>query len=167
MGGNRLREAQLQDVTSGRLFLCEMLGRCGPLGEYEKELAEAQINRVLCLAPLEEVRQKSPNYAAKLERGQLGVPGDHFPIKDYDVPEDSSGLVRVARDCAARLQRGERIVIHCGAGVGRTGTVAICLLMALVLPPGDARARVEAAHSWPETKPQQTLVERLGEELGG
>lgn len=167
MGGNRLREVQLQDVTSGRLFLCEMLGRCGPLGEYEKELAEAQIDRVLCLAPLEEVCQKSPDYAAKLERGQFGIPVDRFPIEDYGVPEDSTGLVRVARDYAARLQQGERMVIHCGAGVGRTGTVAICLLMALGLSLKDATARVEAAHSWPETEPQRALVERLGEELGG
>lgn len=153
-----MREVYLKDVVPGRLFLCEMPGLYSPLDKYEEEFADKQINLVLCLAPLHEVRRKSPQYAVKLEKGQFPFPVEFFPVEDYGVPNNIGELVRVAEDAATRLKRGEHIVIHCGAGMGRTGMVAICVLQALGLPLEEATARVRRAGSGPETDAQQALV---------
>jgi protein-tyrosine phosphatase len=64
----------------------------------------------------------------------------------------------MASDIADRLKAGGRVLIHCGAGIGRTGTLATCVLLAL----GDAYATaawvVADAGSHPETAAQRELV---------
>lgn len=154
-----MREVYLKDVVPGRLFLSEMPGLYFPLDKYEKEFADKRINLVLCLAPLQEIKQKSPQYALKLEKGLFPFPVEFFPIEDYGIPKSIGELVRVAKDAAMRLKRGEHILIHCGAGIGRTGMVAICVLQALGLPLEEASVRVQRAGSGPETTTQQALVE--------
>jgi protein-tyrosine phosphatase len=167
MQPDRLREVALADVVPGRLYLSEMPGRGGSLEEYERELAGKGVGRVLCLTPPDEVREKSPGYARKLEEGTFAWPVDRFPIPDYGVPEDIGGLVETAREAARRLRAGERLLIHCGAGVGRTGLVAACILLALGLSPAEAVRRVKEAGSRPETAKQRTLLEEFPRHLMG
>ncbi len=161
MDAGRLREVHLPREVSGRLFLCEMLGRYGPVAEYERELALAGVDRVVCLTPMQEVWGASPDYARRLQRGDFPVPVDPFPIPDHGVPEDAHELLAFVRDLAARLKDGQRLVVHCGAGIGRTGTVAVCVLVALDLPLEEAWQKVLEAGSGPETGPQKALVRRL------
>lgn len=44
-----------------------------------------------------------------------------------------------------RLARGERVVLHCMGGLGRTGTLAARLLVEFGVPPEDAIGRVREA----------------------
>ncbi len=166
MDAGRLREVHLPREVSGRLFLCEMLGRYGPLEGYERELAEAGVHRVVCLAPVEEVRGMSPDYARKLEQGEFPVPVDPFPIPDHGIPRDPEALLELAGQLAARLRDGQRVLVHCAAGIGRTGTVAVCVLAALGLPPDDAWRKVQQAGSSPEPGPQEALVRKLAARAG-
>ena len=66
-----------------------------------------------------------------------------------------------------RLDGGEHLLVHCGAGVGRAGTVAVCLLMLHGLGRDDALALV-AAHrpmAGPEVGAQRELVDALAATL--
>ena len=49
-------------------------------------------------------------------------------------------------------------MIHCGAGVGRTGTFAVCLIIALGASGAEAREAVGLAGSHPETGGQEDLI---------
>ena len=68
-----------------------------------------------------------------------------------------------------RLDAGEGMIVHCGAGIGRAGTVATCLLMSLGVPRDEALATV-AVHrpmGGPEVGVQRDLVDELARRLSG
>lgn len=159
----RLREVRLPEGVPGRLFLSEMPGRDGPLEAYEEEVRAVGVGRILCLA---EDKELPAAYYEKVRAGELGGARIlRFPIPDFGVPEDPEGLVDVARDLAQALREGEHVLIHCFGGKGRTGTVAICVLLALGPPLGEAEERVDEAGSGPERKEQQELIQKLASKL--
>jgi protein-tyrosine phosphatase len=53
---------------------------------------------------------------------------------------------------------GQNVLLHCAAGIGRTGTAAACVLKRLGLPVDEALQRVREAGSNPETAVQSGLV---------
>jgi protein-tyrosine phosphatase len=66
-------------------------------------------------------------------------------------------------DLRTRLDRGEGLLLHCGAGIGRAGTVAAGLLVTTGTPLVDALALVRAHRpmAGPEAGAQADLLEAL------
>ena len=84
-----------------------------------------QISVVLVLAGRVECLERSGVDLLSFYK-ERGLQVIHFPIHDFGVPQGAplkavlQRVIKLARD-------GHNIVIHCFAGVGRTGTVAACL----------------------------------------
>ncbi len=78
------------------------------------------------------------------------------PIRDMDVPRDRSAFRAMLDDVLARIRSGERVVVACRGGLGRTGTAVACLLVDGGVTARDAIGRVRAVR--PGT------VERRGQE---
>jgi hypothetical protein len=72
-----------------------------------------------------------------------GIASVHFPIPDMGVPRSIDELDNMLGDIEARLARKERVAIHCLGGIGRTGTVATCLLLQRGLPLVEATRIVQ------------------------
>jgi protein-tyrosine phosphatase len=135
-----------------------MPGRFEALAEVRAQIQDLGIHIIICLARPEEIRSKSPAYADALAANTLPCPVEGFPISDYGVPEDREDFWSLASRIAKRLREGTRVLIRCGAGVGRTGTLATCVLLALGVPRAEAELAMSAAGSHPETPEQRALV---------
>jgi protein-tyrosine phosphatase len=148
----------LPEGVVGRLYLVALPGTHEPLERTWEDLRREGIQRIVCLAEPEEIRGKSAAYAAALEAQAVPCPVESFPIADFGVPDDREAFWALASSVGRRLTGGERVVIHCGAGIGRTGTLAACVLLALGEPPAQAEQEVSGAGSHPETTAQRALV---------
>jgi protein-tyrosine phosphatase len=161
-----LREVALPAAIPGQLFLAAMPGRYGPFEEERRAIAGSRVDAVICLAPAGEVRSKSPAYAQAVEAGELPWESRLFGILDFGIPDDRGAYLALVKATAADLEAGSRILVHCGAGIGRTGTFAACVLMALGLDREEALTNVRRAGGRPETPEQRELVEWVAERLG-
>jgi protein-tyrosine phosphatase len=122
------------------------------------EMARLGIDFIACLAGPEEIESKSPDYGRALHARGVPCAVRSFPIPDFGVPEDTAAFWQFADDLAASLTKGNAILMHCGAGIGRTGTMATAVLMSLRMSRDAALRAVQAADSHPETPSQRALL---------
>ncbi len=154
------RRVPLPEDVSGRLFLHSMPGRLEPFDDAKTAIAEAEIRQVVCLTPADEIRDKSPEYASAIA---AGTPWRHvgYPIPDFGVPDDTASFGSVVQSIATSLHGGENVLVHCAAGIGRTGTFAVAVLCQLGVPLADARRTVRAAGSSAESEVQVRFLGQL------
>jgi hypothetical protein len=108
----------------GRLWLC---GKhfIGP--DVEAALARLDATTAVCLNEVGELASRYPAYVEWLTTNQPQR-AVWFPVPDLHAP-DIDVTVAFLDDLTARLEAGERILLHCGAGApavlletpGRTG----------------------------------------------
>lgn len=152
------REVPLPPDVPGGLWLDEMPGRHEPFDAFRNWARQYRLERVVRLSPLEEAQHKSPGYFEAIRGGGLPWRDDPLEVPDFGVPHDREAWLDKVREIAGALRAGERVLVHCGAGIGRTGTFAICVLVALGVDPSEARTIVARVGSRPETDAQRDLV---------
>lgn len=141
----------------GSLYLHSMPGKEEPLPSCFQALEEASMDHIICLNPMEEIQAKSPDYAEAIRLQSLPCDLIHFPIGIGGIPEDTEPLLNLARDAAEKLKNGSNFLVHCKGGVGRTGTMASCIVAALNQP----LSLVTDAGGKAETEQQQELISSL------
>ena len=152
------RTVKLPAGIVGRLYLGSMPGRYEVFTEAWQAIVEHGIARVICLVPSDELQDKSPLHALALREKRVPWVHESFPIEDFEAPADRKAFWALARKTAVRLGAGETVLAHCAAGIGRTGTFAVCVLLALGLTAAEARAAVRRAGAGPQTAAQEELV---------
>ena len=153
-----LREVTLPPAVGGRLLLHSMPGLWEALESFLDEAEEERLTAIVRLTDLEEVRTSSPDYAAALRHGSLPFELLSCDVPDHGVPDDRPAFWVLAQEAAGRLRDGQVLLAHCYAGIGRTGTFATAVLVALGLPVQSAMEAVFDAGSGPETGEQEDLV---------
>lgn len=159
-----MRQVRLPELP-GALYASAMPGRDEPVEDALRDVRARGVTRIVCLAPDEEIRATSPEYASALEQGDVPAPVERVPVRDMGVPDDLRGYVDAVTRTADALRDGERVMVHCRAGVGRTGTFAISVLMVLGLSLEEAEARVRDAGSGPESPLQRVLLREVAARL--
>jgi len=159
------RSIELPDNVRGKIYLHSMPGRYEPLEQLLLELSNKGIQMVISLASMDEIRAKAPDYAKAIATGAMPFERISFPIKDFSVPKDKESYLQFVRKVAKYVKAGESILIHCGAGKGRTGTVAASVLLALGFNKSDALERIQSAGSYPETTDQAALIDWIADQL--
>jgi protein tyrosine/serine phosphatase len=153
------RQLPLPATVPGRLWLHGMPARAEPWEQFESLAAAAGLTRIVCLTPLAEIAARSPAYLCAIEQGRLPCAIEMLAMADFGVGDDAELFQHRVRALAERLRDGESMLLHCAWGIGRTGTVAACLLKALGLDTASALARVQAAGSNPQSALQSGWVD--------
>jgi len=161
-----LRLLPLPYEIVGTLYLSGMPGKYGVFDRERDSIAQEEIDTVLCLTSLKEIEHRSPIYAAAIKGGELPWRQWMFPIPDFEAPDDREAFLIQIRAASDHLREGGRLLVHCNAGIGRTGLMATCLLMALGVTRRAALATVRAAGSRPEATGQLELIEFVARQLG-
>ena len=160
--GERSQNGGVDEVPlpsgAGRLFLC---GKhfVGPDAEAAVERVGA--TAIVCLNQASELVHRYPDYVDWLRANEPDR-AVWFPIPDLHAPTVNAAMALLDELCA-RLARGDVLLVHCGAGIGRAGTVAAALLITMGVPLEEAIATV-AAHrpmAGPEAGVQRDLLVAL------
>lgn len=149
--------------SPGRLWLC---GKhvIGP--DPEAALVRAGAATIVCLNEAYELEDRYPDYVAWLRRE-----GDDrrvwFPVPDLHAPA-LEAVLPLLDDLHTRLAAGGRLLVHCGAGIGRAGTLAALVLVGLGMEEETALTHV-AVHrpmAGPEAGSQRELVAAVARHRG-
>ncbi len=85
-----------------------------------------------------------------------------FPIPDVTAPSDLPATARLVAEIVDALSVGETVVVHCRGGLGRSGTIAACCLVARGRAPAEAVAMVRLARPGAvEVRDQEQFVSRF------
>ena len=86
----------------------------------------------------------------------------HWPLQDLGAPKASDQVDQAINRWFLALNEGQRLLIHCAAGLGRTGTLAARLLILSGSPPDIAISMVRAVRSGTvESKAQENFLKSL------
>ena len=97
-----------------------------------------------------------PDPPELLER--LGAETLHLPVHNSDAPTQAQ-LDRGVDAITQALNRGRRVAVHCGAGLGRSGTLLAAYFVSQGSDAEEAMARVRAARPGSiETLEQENAV---------
>lgn len=159
--GPWLRRVGLPEAVPGRLWFHSMPGRFESWAAFGAQAQRAGLQWLVCLTPMHEVSLLSPAYGRAVADGTLPWRWKHLPMRDLGLASNGEAFTRGVDEIAGRLAEGASVLVHCAAGIGRTGTFGACVLKRLGLPRDEALAAVRRAGAQPESAVQGGLIDRF------
>ena len=126
-------------IDRGSLWLC---ARRDVAADPDAALAWADAHAIACLLPIDELETHAAGYLDWLREHRAGR-ALWFPVSNYGAPP-ASAAIPFLRMIEARLLAGEGVVMHCAAGQGRAGTMAVAVLLLLGVPREEALLTVRS-----------------------
>jgi len=147
----------LEGLAPGGLW-CASFTDVGP--DPDAALAAADADLLVSLVLPEEMHYRYPEFEPWLEAN----PGRcrRHPIPDWNVVDDDE-MLNTVDQLTGLLLTDHTLILHCGAGMGRTGILSILVLVELGMPHEEAAVHVRRhrAGAGADSTPQQEQVDRL------
>jgi len=148
--------------VAGGLYLCglDVVG-----AEPAAILDHVEASTLVCLLTDVEIFTRYPDY---LEWLNYPEPYEalRLPTDDHLVASDDAvaSLVMAVID---RLRDGDKVLVHCGAGWGRAGVIAVLVMVAAGATADDAIRDLRLARpaAGPQSMEQDLQIERLTRQL--
>lgn len=169
---------QLGDGRAGRLGLTFLPGKHGPSFRYPGRVYRRDLDRdigslvdagigYLALLVEDHELERWGDPAIVERAGGAGLTVARWPMPDGSTPRDVAEMDAILAALAAARERTDAAVA-CMGGVGRTGTVAACALVAAGWDPASAIAEVRRVRhpTAVETAEQEAFVEAFARHRG-
>jgi protein-tyrosine phosphatase len=133
-------------LGAGRLGITLCPGRRDRGRDLGTDLAQLRAEgatRLLCLLTDSELLWAGvPDLGPRAQAA--GLTYRRFPVPDQGVP-DLADAIDLVHWCREATERGETVVVTCMGGLGRSGTIAACVLVDAGMSPDEAIAAVRTA----------------------
>nr|WP_158742440.1 dual specificity protein phosphatase family protein [Acidisphaera sp. L21] len=101
-----------------------------------------------------DLREEACDDKAALAR--MGIAFLHLPTSDHQPPAPSD-LDRGVEFVRERLGQGQRVLIHCEHGIGRSAVLMLCVLVDAGVEPLDALRQTKGAREEVSPSPKQYM----------
>lgn len=151
-------------ATMGNLWLC---GKHHIAPDPESVRARHGVDHIHCLVEEHELRDRYDRYIDWLSHNH-GRTATWTPIPDLSFPGLEEGMAHV-ESVFERLRAGQSVIVHCAAGIGRAGTIAVAVSMLSGMSRDHAMTHVRTHRpmAGPESGAQQRFIEQLSTHIDG
>ncbi|MEM6297126.1 MAG: dual specificity protein phosphatase family protein [Bacteroidota bacterium] len=93
---------------------------------------------------------------------ELGINFINFPIEDRSIPKQFNDFIRLISLLENDLKAGQRVVIHCRMGIGRTALVTAAILLRDGIAADEVFAHLSKVRglSMPDTEEQKLWIKK-------
>jgi atypical dual specificity phosphatase len=118
------------------------------------------------ISVLVRLAEKSGAQVTSEQVARAGITDFHEPVADFTAPSQDQ-IDRIVTYVKDSLNKGAKVAVSCGAGIGRTGTVLSCILISLSYTVEDAIKLVETTRGeGPEVEEQREAILRFAQRIG-
>jgi len=140
-----IQDSVLPDECLGLTICPGRRDRHRSLDEDLRVLAAANVRVLVCLVTAAELAWAGVS-SLRAKAQALGIIVHHVPIADQGVPTLTQAGTLVT-SIQESLNQADRVVIHCMGGLGRSGLLAACVLVARGIQPETAIQTIRACRS--------------------
>ncbi|MGE0795941.1 MAG: tyrosine-protein phosphatase [Acidimicrobiia bacterium] len=150
-------EIPLNDLAPGALW-CASFSDVGP--DPDAALAQAGADILVSLVETPEIHLRFPDFERWLDENPSR--SRRHPIPDWGVVGDDE-LLNTADQLTGLVATGHKLILHCGAGMGRTGILSTLVLVNLGVPHAEAALHVRAHRggAGPDSQLQREQLDRV------
>ena len=156
----------LNPLSKGQLWMSHYPGKRGIKNktmQAERDLLELKKRKIDVVVSLLERKELAALQVANLfeiiKKHKLSH--YYFPIQDKSVPKNKVQLRRFLNNLSAEIHKDKKILLHCNAGLGRSGLIAalICKKLGIVEEPISFIRQYRPGAI--ETREQEELISSL------
>ena len=161
-----LSNVPLKPLTKGQLWISHYPGKIGmedKIIQAEIDLLELKKKNIDTVVSLLEKKELKPLNVLTLFEMIKRHKFTHyyFPIKDKSVPKKNVELHRLLNDLSFKIRHNKKILLHCNAGLGRSGLIAALLCKKLGISENPISYIRKHRPGSIETKDQEKMISLL------
>ena len=153
----------LKRITAGQLWISHYPGKTGikdRLFQAEIDLLELKKKKIDIVVSLLEKKELETLHVSTLFELIKKHKFTHyyFPIEDKSVPKNNVELMRLLNELCTKIHKNKKILLHCNAGLGRSGLIAALICKKLGISKSPISYVRKHRPGSIETKDQEKMI---------